>query len=173
MASGKVYHARHNGTRVLRFQGAIDYTLGTALDHFLDDLFARGDFRSILVDLNQTDSIDSTGLGLLAKVANGMRRRDGSKPLLFSSRPDINEILLSICLDEVFVFCPQAPETDAAADAESDPNRGTLLPAGEPSESELAHTVLTAHRLLCEMNDNNRALFQNVVDAIEKDLGPS
>lgn len=161
MANGNVYHARHNGTCILRFQGAIDYTLGTALDHFLDELFAGGDFRDILVDLNQTDSIDSTGLGLLAKVANGMLRREGAKPLLFSSRPDINEILHSICLDDVFVLCPQA------LDADADP--GTLLPAGEPSESELAHTVLAAHRLLCEINDNNRALFQNVVDTIEKD----
>jgi anti-anti-sigma factor len=165
MASGKVYHARHDGTCILHFQGDIDYTLSTTLDHFLDQLLAGGDFRSIVVDLNQTDSIDSTGLGLLAKIANGMRRSDGAKPLLFSSRPDINEILCSICLDDVFVLCPQALEADA------DP--GTLLPAGEPSESELAHTVLAAHRLLCEMNDNNRALFQNVVDAIEKDLGPS
>lgn len=165
MASGKVYHARHDGTCILRFQGAIDYTLGTALDHFLDELFASGDFRDILVDLHQTDSIDSTGLGLLAKVANGMRRRDGAKPLLFSSRPDINEILHSICLDDVFVFCALPPEADAEP--------GTLLPAGDPSENELARTVLTAHRLLCEINDNNRALFQNVVDAIEKDLGRS
>lgn len=162
MAKGNVYYARHNGTCILRFQGAIDYTLGTALDHFLDELFAGGDFHDILVDLHQTDSIDSTGLGLLAKVANGMRRRDGAKPLLFSSRPDINEILCSICLDEVFVFCPQDPDANA--------DDGILLPAGEPSESELARTVLAAHRLLCEINDNNRAQFQNVVDAIEKDL---
>lgn len=165
MAKGNVYHARHDGTCVLRFQGAIDYTLGTALDHFLDHLFAGGDFRDILVDLNQTDSIDSTGLGLLAKIASGMRRRDGAKPLLFSSRPDINEILRGICLDDVFVLCAQDPE------AASGP--GTLLPPGEPSESELARTVLAAHRLLCEINDNNRALFQNVVDAIEKDLDRS
>jgi anti-anti-sigma factor len=161
MAEGNVFHATHGGTCVIRFEGAISYTLGNALDRFLDDLFARGEFTSIVVDLCDTESIDSTGLGLLARIANFVRRRDGSKPLLFSSRPDINVLLSSICLDEVFVLCAQLPERVA----------GQALPAGNASESELAQTVLDAHRVLCAMNDSNRAMFQNVVDAFERDLG--
>jgi len=161
MADGNVYYAERDGTCVLRFQGAISYTLGTALDRFLDDLFARGDFRKILVDLTGTESIDSTGLGLLARIAKFVRRRDGERPLLFSSRPDINEVLSSICLDEVFVLCDQVPEVDT----------GQALPSGNPSETEVAQTVLDAHRLLCEMNDSNRAMFQNVVDSFERELG--
>lgn len=163
MAEGTVYFAQQDGTSVLRFQGAISYTLGNALDRFLDDLFARGEFTKILVDLTDTESIDSTGLGLLAKIANFVRRRDGSKPLLFSTQPDINELLRNICLDEAFVLCEQRPDLEP----------GQALPAGNPSETEMAQTVLDAHRLLCEMNDSNRAMFQNVVDAMERDLGKS
>ena len=163
MSDGTVFYAEHDGTCVLRFHGAISYTLGNALDRFLDDLFARGEFREILVDLTQTASIDSTGLGLLAKIANFVHRRDGRKPLLFSSQPDINAVLDSICLDEAFVLCPGAPDGDA----------GQALAAGNPSESELAQTILAAHRRLCAINDGNRALFQNVVDAFERELGKS
>lgn len=163
MAEGTVYFAQQDGTSVFRFQGAISYTLGNALDRFLDDLFARGEFTKILVDLTDTESIDSTGLGLLAKIANFVRRRDGSKPLLFSTQPDINELLRNICLDEAFVLCEQRPDLEP----------GQALPAGNPSETEMAQTVLDAHRLLCEMNDSNRAMFQNVVDAMERDLGKS
>jgi len=165
LSDGKVYFAEQDGTCVLRFQGAISYTLGNALDRFLDDLFARGGFAKILVDLTGVESIDSTGLGLLAKIANFVRRRDGVKPLLFSTQPDINELLSNICLDEAFVLCAQLPEHFP------DPARGQALPAGNPSETELAQTVLEAHRLLCEMNEHNRAMFQNVVDAFERDLG--
>lgn len=161
MADGNVYYAEQDGTTVLRFQGAISYTLATALDRFLDDLFARGEFKSILVDLNGTESIDSTGLGLLARIAKFVRKRDGSRPLLFSSQPDINAVLSSICLDSAFVLCEQTPDLAA----------GTALAPGNPSDTEVAQTVLDAHRLLCEMNDANRAQFQNVVDAFERELG--
>ncbi len=161
MADGMVYYAERDGVCVIRFEGAISYTLGPALDHFLDDLFARGERSTILVDLTATESIDSTGLGLLARIANFVRRRDGTKPVLFSVRPDINAVLSSICLDDVFVLCDRIP--DVAADQ--------ALPAGDPTETELAQTVLDAHRLLCEMNDANRATFQSVVDAFERDLG--
>ena len=163
MADGKVYFAEQDGTCVIRFQGAISYTLGNALDRFLDELFARGGFTQIVVDLTPTESIDSTGLGLLAKIANLMRRRDGGKPLLFSSQPDINALLSNICLDEAFILCDEIPDVEL----------GQALPVGNSSDVELAQTVLDAHRLLCEMNDNNRAMFQSVVDSFERELGKS
>ena len=160
MAAGSVSYAERAGTYVLRFEGAIRYTLGHALDTFLDSLFARGDFDTILVDLTAAESIDSTGLGLLAKIANFVRSRNGSKPLLFCYNPDVLEVLKAICMDQVFVLCDQAPEFGPVA----------ALPETDPSKADLARTVLSAHRLLCEMNENNRALFQSVVDTLEKDL---
>ena len=147
MRPGNVYHAIHDGTCILRFEGAIDYTLGSALDRFLDRLFARDDVRRIIVDLTPAESIDSTGLGLLARIANFARRRDGSKPLLFSTDPDINLLLHSICLDDFFVLCAEAP-AELAALSEG-VGRDAGLDTGDVSESELARTVLAAHRLLC------------------------
>lgn len=160
MADGTISHASRDGTTVIRFDGAIRYTQANALDRFLDGLFARGDFSNILVDLTSAESIDSTGLGLLARIAGFVRRRDGRRPLLFSSQPDINAVLNSICLDDAFVMCGEIPEMQP----------GQALPAGDPSETELARTVLDAHRLLCEMNDANRLRFQDVVDAFAREL---
>lgn len=163
MADGNVYYAEQDGTGVIRFEGAISYTIANALDRFLDDLFAGNGFTRLIVDLSDTESIDSTGLGLLARIANGMRRRDGSQPLLFSTQPDINTLISSICLDTAFTRCdgppPQLP--------------GTALPAGTASEIETAQTILDAHRVLSDINDANRAQFQSVVEAFEKALGKS
>lgn len=161
MADGTIYFATRDGTVVLRFAGEIRYTIAPAVDRFLDDLFARGGFERLIVDLGQTASIDSTGLGLLARIANFVRRRDGSRPLLFSSQPDINAVLSSICLDQAFLLCAELPDSPP----------GTALASAEPSQRELAESMLAAHRLLCEMNDANRAQFQNVVDVIERELG--
>lgn len=161
MADGNVYYAEQDGTGVIRFEGTISYTIANAIERFLDELFSRNAFTRLIVDLNETESIDSTGLGLLARIANGVRRRDGSQPLLFSTQPDINTLISSICLDTVFTLCDGPPPLLP----------GTALPAGNPSEIEMAQTILEAHRVLSEMNDANHALFQNVVDAFEKELG--
>ena len=158
-AEGSARYARRDGTYVLRLEGAIRYTLGHALDSFLDRIFAAGDFKDIVIDLSAAESIDSTGLGLLAKVANFLHKRDGRKPLLFSPRADINTLLGSMCLDQVFVVCDSAP----AETAES-------IPATDPSAAQLAQTVLAAHRLLCELSADNRAQFQTVVDAFQREL---
>ncbi|HJV92273.1 MAG TPA: STAS domain-containing protein, partial [Azonexus sp.] len=136
MADGNVYYAERDGTVVIRFLGDIRYTIAPALDRFLDELFARADLKTIIVDLSDTESIDSTGLGLLARIANFLSRRDGSRPLLFSSQPDVNAVLSSICLDTAFIHCDQRPDLAP----------GSALPAGNPSEREVAQTVLEAHR---------------------------
>lgn len=156
---GSVRYALQGGSCVLRFEGAIRYTLGHALESFLDRLFAQGGFEDVVVDLGDAESIDSTGLGLLAKIAGQLRRRNGRKPLVFSPREDINALLASICLDERVVLCERPPV--AASEA---------VPATDPSSAELARTVLNAHKLLCAMNESNRAMFQSVVDAFEQDL---
>lgn len=161
MADGTVQYAERDGSIVIRFAGDIRYTIAPALDRFLDQLFARQEATSIIVDLGDTESIDSTSLGLLARIANFQRRRDGSRPLLFSSQPDINALLSSICLDTAFIHCDQPPDRQP----------GIALAAGNPSENEVAQTVLAAHRLLCDMNEANRAQFQNVVEAFERELG--
>lgn len=163
MTDGAIYFAEQGGDCVLRFEGAIRYTLAPSLDRFLDRLFARGGFERILLDLTTAESIDSTGLGLLAKVAVMEQKRSGARPLLFSSQPDINELLGSLCLDKVFVISDPTPSHV----------KGEALPEMEPSPPELASVILDAHRRLAAMNDNNRAMFRNVVDELSKELGQS
>lgn len=163
MAEGKVYYAEHQGTGVFRFEGEFRYTIANGLERFLDELFARHAFTALIVDLSATEAIDSTGLGLLARIANFVRRRDGRPPLLFSTQPDINALLTSICLDSAFTLCERPPDSPP----------GTALAGGSPSDREVAQTILNAHRVLCEMNEANRLQFHDVVDAFTKELGQS
>lgn len=155
---GRATYASSDGTYVLRLQGALRHTLGHALEAFIDRVFARSDFKNLVIDLGDAESIDSTILGLLAKVANLQRKRGGDKPLLYSPRADINAVFASICLDDFFAAC-----TDVQSAATSD------IPATEPAPADRARTVLDAHLRLSEMNEHNRAIFQDVVDAFRND----
>lgn len=160
---GNVLYARRGNTWVLRFQGEIRYTMAHAVDVFIDELFARHNSARICVDLNATTAIDSTGIGLLAKIANGLRRTGREMPIVFSSNPEIVETLENVCLDEVCTIVAGAPE--AVAENE--------IPATTPSERELARTIVSAHCLLCDLCEQNRASFQSVVDAFERELKES
>lgn len=156
-----VLYARQGNAWALRFEGAIRYTIAHAVNRFLDELFAHEHPASVCVDLNEATSIDSTGIGLLAKVANGLRDAGRGKPVVFSCNGEINEILASVCMDDACVIVDGAPSMPATE----------MVPATTPSERDIALTVLEAHRLLCDLCENNRAMFQNVVDALEHEVG--
>jgi anti-anti-sigma factor len=160
---GRILYARRADAWVLRFEGAIRYTGAHALDTFLDSLFARQDPASICVDLSAATSIDSTGIGMLAKVANGLRQSGKGKPVLLSTNPEITELLVNLCLDEVCLIVTEGVHAPAAE----------TIPSTTPSEREVARTVLEAHRLLSGLSDQNRETFVSVVDALEDDLGES
>ena len=66
--AGRILVAAHDGIYVLLFEGDVRLTLCTAVDGFLEKMFHDQQFKSVLVDLSRTDSIDSTSLGLLAKL---------------------------------------------------------------------------------------------------------
>jgi anti-anti-sigma regulatory factor len=162
MENGCILQARHGATCVFAFVGEIRYPLGPSLSGQLDELFRRADFDDILIDLSAATCIDSTCLGLLARVGNFMRSRFQRKPVLLCPRPDIGELLDCLGFDQVFAIRQETrPPPEGAREI------GATAPAGE---RELAWTVLEAHRTLSELNEANRLRFKDVIAAIEAEL---
>jgi anti-anti-sigma factor len=93
MEPGKYLYARHHDICFLKFTGHITYTTSPDLDRFLVGLFGKPDFLNILVDLSETSGIDSTNLGLLARIARFTLDQLGKKTVVVSTRPDINRVL--------------------------------------------------------------------------------
>ena len=109
MDNGKVLHASHDGIHVLRFVGDIRYTLSPSIDLFLKEIFSGPPPAGFFIDLTETDSIDSTNLGLLARIAKSMKSLNGSRVTILSDRTDINSVLISMAFDEVFDIVTHAP----------------------------------------------------------------
>jgi anti-anti-sigma factor len=157
---GRVLYAHRNGTCVLRFEGAIRYTMAHALDTFINELFAHDPPRQVVADLSEAESVDSTGIGLLAKLARCQRKAGFGNPVLFSSNADMNELLSSVCLDEVFDLTQRAPGLQDE----------TVLQPTQPSEPQLAQTILDAHLALSELSEKNRVTFRDVVEGLARDV---
>ena len=150
--------ASHDGVYVLVFEGDVRLTLCTTVDEYLEKMFEDKNFRSVVVDLSKTANIDSTSLGLLAKLSIQTERRFSFRPTLISTRRDITRILLSMGFDEVFdlVEEPLEPHEQLAE-----------LPAIAASEEDVRKRVLEAHRTLMSMNETNRDTFHDLVAALE------
>jgi anti-anti-sigma factor len=159
MDNAKILHASQDGIHVLRFVGDIRYTLGHTLDRFLDELFAGPTPEGFVIDLTATDCIDSTNLGLLVRVAREMDNHGAPRVTLISDRPDINAVLTSMALDEVF---------DIVSRGSAPLGSGQELPRRKADRESLSRTLLKAHRALMELNEHNEEIFRDVVAKLEQ-----
>ncbi len=158
MENGAVYYAKHQDSYVIKPTGSVRYQLGCSFDEFLKRLFAREDFNDILIDLTEVTMIDSTFLGLLAKIANYIRRRFDRKVTIISSNEDINKILDSVGFYSVF----NISNADAAISGDAD-----RMATRDADRSQLARTLYDAHRILSDLNEKNREMFKNVVEELQ------
>jgi len=158
MQPGKILVAEQGGAFVIKMVGDVRLTFCTALDDFLERMFASPGFVSVIVELGEADNIDSTTLGQLAKLALAAQRRFHLRPVLFSTNPNITRIIDSMGFERVFDI-RQEP-------LRSDKQLGEL-PVAEGTESTVREKVIEAHRVLMGMNDHNHAQFNELVCALE------
>lgn len=162
MINGKVLHAIHDGIHVLRFVGDIRYTLSPSIDRFIKEIFSGPPPAGFVIDLTETDSIDSTNLGLFARIARSMKNINASRVTILSNRADINAVLTSMAFDEVFDIVSHT-SLDTSAEEE--------LARQDADKEALSHTVLEAHRALMALSERNEKMFHDVVTTLEKNMG--
>ena len=158
MAPGRILVANGDGTCLLKFVGDVRLGLGAAFDEYLDRLLRSGRLRSVVVDMSATEGIDSTSLGVLARLAMCSKKRLGCPPTLVSTRADITRLLRTMGLDDAFHI--------VAAPLEHERQLGEL-PRSDLAPGELRQRVLAAHRNLMAINEDNRDRFEDLVASLE------
>lgn len=158
--AGRSLYAVHQGTYVLKLVGDIRAPICATLDSFIESMFCDVSLRSILIDLSDTQLIDSTALGLIAKIAVHTRKRFQEKPVIISTRPDITRILDSMGLEQVFDIVQESSVISHAMHE---------VPIEECVEGSACQKVLEAHRVLMSLNEKNHETFKEVVAALEFD----
>lgn len=165
MTEGKVLYARHDGLVELKFIGRIRlgdaFRVSASLDNFVDQLFEKRDFEKVVIDLSETENLDSTNLGLLAKIGRLTKELSGHQATIISGNPDIDLILRNVGFDQVFLIVPEG-----ALDAES----LASLEMVDDEEKDFAQMVLESHRTLSELNEENREAFRNIIDVFESEI---
>lgn len=161
MSSGQILHGSQNGVEILYYKGDVRHTLCVALDRYLQTLLCKEGLMGFVVDLTQAESVDSTNLGILARLARFMQKEGLPKVTLISDQPDINELLEAVGFDRVFHIV----ET-----REGELDEPSEIPPIASSDENNTQLLLEAHRALMALNEANRVQFKDVVKAFEKAL---
>ena len=140
----------------MKLEGDVRLTLCARVDAFLDSMFSHP-FASVVVDINDAEGIDSTTLGLLAKLAIRARGERDIQPTLFSANPDLTRVVRSMGLDRVFTIVEAMP--DVCAEAE--------LPEVDASDETIRRQVLDAHQVLMNLDHRNVTAFKDLVAALQ------
>jgi anti-anti-sigma factor len=162
MQPGKILFAEHEGSFIIKLVGDVRLTLCTSFDEFLERMFSHPKFLSVVVDLNDAEGIDSTTLGLLAKLAIQAHKRFGFRPVLLCNREDILRIISSMGFDEVFEVQQGTSQIGNAADE---------LPMRQEAEDAVRQRIICAHKVLMDLRAENRLRFQELIKALEASSG--
>lgn len=157
---GQILAGQHDGVYLIRFEGDVRLTLCAAADRYLGLMFDDPAFKDVMVDLTVTEGIDSTSLGLLAKLSIRAQQQFGFVPTLICDSKDLLRLLQSMGFEDVFHIVAQAPQI---------PSELGALPEHEVPQAELRAQILEAHRVLMGLNDDNRVAFKDLVAALEAD----
>lgn len=155
---GKILAASHDGAYVIRLVGDVRLTLCTTIDEYFQHMFEDPEFASVWVDLCDAEGIDSTSLGLLAKLALNVKQRFGFAPAMYSCDPGINRLLNSMGFQRLFELHEEAC---------CNPEDVTEIPAVGGSEQAIKAKVIEAHRVLMGLSEENRARFKDLMSALE------
>lgn len=155
---GRILAASHNGAYVIRMLGDVRLTLCTSIDEYFQKMFDDPEFTSVWVDLCQVEGIDSTTLGLLAKLALKVKERFDFQPAIFSCDPGINRLLKSMGFQRLFEL---REETCA------NPEDVLEIPQVAGKASEVKEKVIEAHQVLMGLSEENRVKFQDLINVLE------
>jgi len=156
--SGEILYACQEGHYVLKFIGDVRLTMCSTIDEHLRSILQREDITDSLIDLTETQNIDSTSLGLIAKLAIKSAKCNLPKPTLVSTNPDVTKILYAMGFDQVFLLLEQMPASCKDL---------IEVPAVQESEDQVKQRIIDAHRVLISLNDANRNEFKDLISALE------
>ncbi len=138
---------------ILKLVGDVRVNLCKTFDEFITSVHVQGRDH-VIVDLGEATNLDSTTLGLIAKLALYCRTEMGFDLQIFCPTDDVMQLLNTMGIQHI-----------------AHVERGTCLKCGgytelselELQESDAKQRVLDAHQILMSLNQENQDRFKDLV----------
>ena len=161
MSQGQILISDKADHYLIKLVGDVRLTLSGSLNRYMDVLFGNNNVQSVVVDMLDAKAVDSTTLGLIAKLGLHCREQYQMNVKLFCQNPSIIRTLECMSFDEIIDIFQQSPnEFDAEL---------RCLDAVTSEVDEVRQQVLEAHKLLIKLNPKNEAEFTDLINALEAD----
>lgn len=159
-ATGQILVADHNGVYVIKMEGDVRLTLSVSFDQYIQMLFNKNDFCTVLFDLSDSEGLDSTTLGLIAKIAIKSEASKDVRPVIICENENILKLLISMSIDTVCDVISQPPADYCVTTDFSS------LELDESKEDVVKDKVLEAHCVLMNLSDSNKETFKDLVKTL-------
>lgn len=157
MRQGVIKFAERDGVYVIKLEGDVRLTLCLSFDEFIDKMFFAPDFCSVIFDLTEAEAIDSTTLGLMAKIAIVGERYLSEPPLVVTNAASITRCLVTMGFKDIFRLVDKAS---------IDSGKFQSLTTKEGSEKHIQNKVIEAHKVLMSLNVENKNTFQELINSL-------
>ena len=161
MPGGKILCGETDDVGFIKLVGDIRYTMSQQLNAIVEQWLEASRSIRMVFDLTETEQIDSTGLGLLAKAARKALETGAPRPAIVSVRRDIDLVLSSMGFGDFFELTRVRPSRL--------PDLRQVAEGGTVGEDTPA-VMLDAHKCLASLSEKNRETFSKVVELLEKDI---
>jgi anti-anti-sigma factor len=158
MRPGQILVADHEGVYIIKMTGDVRLTLCISFDQFIDAMLAAPNFSSVLFDLSEAEAVDSTTLGLMAKISLLSQEKREIVPVILATSASIKRILQTMGFADIFTIVDKLQ-------VELTPEK--QLTAIECGEQEVKEKVIEAHKILMGLNEQNHETFKNLVTMLE------
>ncbi|ERP39317.1 STAS domain-containing protein [Chitinivibrio alkaliphilus] len=150
---------------VIKLSGAIKYaTVAPSFEQFIDELSTKTEVNNIVIDMRDCTYIDSTDLGLLARIAlYQINKKDSPQPVIvYKQGSDIQKILEDIGFSRVFKMVNTLEV--------STENFTTVENTGVQNELNMAKLMIDSHEKLLEIDPENEKKFSTVIRLMKENL---
>ena len=160
MSPGHVEYASLHGTHFFKLVGEVRAQSCISLDKLLNKIEQQEHVDGAIVDLTQTTFIDSTVLGVLAKLGLKLKQVHHIQAVMLSTNTDITTLANSMGLSQVFVMLNYNGDQNVCTKALAEENI---------THSNMLTTVLDAHKTLMQLNASNQNMFEPLVKQLQKE----
>lgn len=164
MSQGKILISDHLDNYLLKLVGDVRLTLSASLNRYMQTLFANNNVKRVVVDMLDTEGVDSTTLGLIAKLGLHCRKHYQINVELFCQNQSILRTLDCMGFADIIDIFQQLPEISAELHS---------LDNTDADMGEVRQQVLESHKLLGQLNPQGSAEFTDLIHALESDLDAS
>jgi anti-anti-sigma factor len=160
MSEGRILVSDEGGNYLIKLVGDVRVTLCGSLNRHMETIFGSSDVKNVVVDMLEAEGLDSTTLGLMAKLGLHCRKQYGIDVQVFCQNPSILRTLDCMGFDDLFDIFQQVPNINAKLHSIASVNAEV---------DEIRKQVLEAHKLLVQLNPESSNDFTDLIRALESD----